>query len=444
MSKSIRRVVLSLDSLEERLVLDGGMLLAPSSSTAQYAMLEVAGSSNTLGAEQVLRWNTLALNAIATNRTAPPLAARQLAILSVAMYDAANSITRQGANYYPMPGRPPAKTSVDVAVGVAANRVLSVLFPNQKALFKAELQNTLALAHKGMPRVYGQLLGSAVANRILRARAIDGSSNTVLYTSSGLVGRWEPTPPAFAQQPLLPQWPGVKPFAITSAEQFRSAPPPALTSQQYTTDFKEVKELGATNSATRTADQTEIARFWAAGAGTVTPPGMWNVFAQEQARSANLSTTQTAKLLAALNVAMADAGIACWDTKYFYDMWRPVTAIRKADLDGNADTTQDTTWTSLIGTPPFPTYTSGHSTFSAAAAEVLSAFFGAQTSFTGTSDGLTGVTRQWTSFRSAAVEAGDSRVYGGIHFRFDSTAGIECGINIGIVALQRFGMTPAA
>ncbi len=444
MSKLNRRVVLSLDALEERLVLDGALLLAPASSTAQYAMLEVAGSSNTLGAEQVLRWNTLALNAIATNRTAPPLAARQLAILSVAMYDAANSITRQGTSYYPMPGRPPAKTSVDVAVGVAAYRVLSVLFPNQKALFNAELQNTFSLAPKGMPRVYGQLLGSAVANRILRARANDGSSNTVLYTSTGLVGRWEPTPPAFVQQPLLPQWPGVKPFAMSTASQFRSAPPPALTSLQYTTDFNEVKTLGAANSATRTADQTEIARFWAAGAGTVTPPGMWNVFAQEQARSANLSTTQTAKLLAVLNVAMADAGIACWDTKYFYDMWRPVTAIRKADLDGNVDTTQDAAWTSLIGTPPFPTYTSGHSTFSAAAAEVLSAFFGAQTAFTGSSDGLAGVTRQWTSFRSAAVEAGDSRVYGGIHFRFDSTAGIECGISIGAVALQRFGMSPAA
>jgi len=144
-----------------------------------------------------------------------------------------------------------------------------------------------------------------------------------------------------------------------------------------------------------------------------------------------------------LNVAMADAGIACWDTKYFYDMWRPITAIRKADLDGNADTAQDATWTSLIGTPPFPTYTSGHSTFSAAAAEVLSAFFGANTAFSGISDGLPGVTRNWTNFRAAANEAGDSRVYGGIHFRFDSTEGIDCGKNIGVVALQRFGMSAA-
>lgn len=441
MTKLYRRVVLSLDSLEERLVLDGGLLIPPAPAIAQVAFASVT-SVSTLGSEQVLRWNTLALNAIATNRTAPPLAARQLAILSVAMYDAANSVTREGTNYL-VPGRAPARTNVDVAVGVAANRVLSVLFPNQKDWFKAELQQTMSQVPKGIGRVYGQILGYAVANRILKARANDGSTNTVTYSASGQVGRWEPTPPAFVQSPLLPQWGGVKPFAMQSGSQFRSPAPPALTSQQYTDDFNEVKTLGATNSTTRTADQTEIAHFWAAGAGTVTPPGMWNVFAQEQARSANLSTTQTAKLLAVLNVAMADAGIACWDTKYFYDMWRPVTAIRKADLDGNTDTTQDATWTSLIGTPPFPTYTSGHSTFSAAAAEVLSAFFGANTAFSGTSDGLTGVTRNWTSFRAAANEAGDSRVYGGIHFRFDSTAGIDCGKNIGVVALQRFGMSAA-
>jgi membrane-associated phospholipid phosphatase len=437
------RVRLSIDALEERLVLDASILTPPVLGLALYAEAQ-AVSTSTLGAEQVLRWNQLALNAIATNRTAPPLASRQLAMVSIAMYDAANSVTRQGGKNYLIDSKAPSKTNVDVAVGMAAYRVLSTLFPAQKAIFKAEFDNTMALAPKGMAKLYGQLLGNAVANRTLKARATDGSTTAVTYTASGLVGRWEPTPPAFAASPTLPQWGNVTPFAMTTSNQFRSPTPPALTSAEYAADLNEVKTIGATNSATRTADQTEIARFWAAGAGTATPPGMWNTFAQDQARATGLSTTQTAKLLAVLNVAMADAGIACWDSKYVYDMWRPVTAIRKADLDGNAATEQDAAWTSLIGTPPFPTYTSGHSTFSAAAAEVMSAFFGASKAFSGTSDGLVGVTRSWTSFRQAAVEAGDSRVYGGIHFRFDSTEGINCGKQVGVVALQRFGMSAVA
>lgn len=137
---------------------------------------------------------------------------------------------------------------------------------------------------------------------------------------------------------------------------------------------------------------------------------------------------------------MADAGIAVWDAKYFYDYWRPVTAIRLADLDGNSATEADATWTPLLVTPPFPSYTSGHSGFSAAAAEVLSAFFGSNRPFSGTSDGLVGASRTWTSFRAAAEEAGMSRIYGGIHFSFDNTQSLEMGKQIGQTVLKRFGL----
>lgn len=432
--------VLSFDALEERLVLDASALTPPVSSTALVADVSLV-SAAPLGAEQILRWNNLALQAIATNRTAPPLAARQLAILSIAMYDAANTVKPDGSNY--LLGKTRFKLAdIDMAVGSAAYRVLTVLFPSQAALFKAEYLNTTSQIKNLAGKMYGQVLGYAAANKILNARAADGSTNAVTYTESGLVGRWERTPAAFAA-PLLPQWPGVTPFAMTSASQFRSPAPPSLTSTLYATDLNEVQSLGSATSVTRTADQTQIARFWSAGGGTVTPPGMWNVFAQAQARETGLSITQTAKLFATLNVAMADAGIACWDNKYHFDMWRPVTAIRKADLDGNVATTKDATWTPLLATPPFPTYTSGHSTFSAAAAEVLSAWFGANKPFSGTSDSLTGVTRSWTSFRAAAAEAGDSRVFGGIHFRFDSVEGLAAGAQIGVVALQRFGLSAA-
>lgn len=441
MSK-VHTLRLQLESLEERVVLDAGLLSPVKLNTALTAPLSAATSS-TLGAEQILRWNQLALQAIATEKMAPPLAARQLAIVSVTLYDTANGITGQGKNFF-ITGRGPSMANLDAAVNTAASRVLSSLFPNQKSLFQQQYNLNKAQLPKGVSILIGNAWGASVATRILQSRKSDGATALVTYTASGEVGRWTPTPPGFVQNPLLPQWPYVKPFALSSGDQFRAPAPPALTSQQYAADLNEVKSLGSVNSVTRTADQTQIALFWAAGAGTVTPPGMWNVFAQQLARDNNLGATQTAKLLAVLNVAMADAGIACWDSKYFYDLWRPVTAIRNADLDGNSATEKDPTWLARIGTPPFSSYTSGHSTFSAAAAEVLSAFFGPSTAFSSTSDGLVGVTRSWSSFRAAAVEAGDSRVFGGIHFRFDSVEGINCGIQVGHVALQRFGVAVAS
>jgi membrane-associated phospholipid phosphatase len=191
-----------------------------------------------------------------------------------------------------------------------------------------------------------------------------------------------------------------------------------------------VKTLGAVNSSRRTADQTEIALFWADGAGTVTPPGHWNVIAQDVA--ARNSMRQKARLFALLNVALADAGIASWDAKYTYNFWRPVTAIRAGDTDGNPATAPDPTWTSLITTPPFPEYTSGHSTFSGAAAAVLSRFYGTpRVPFSTTSDALPGVVRDFSGFLEAAREAALSRLYGGIHFRSANEDGLKAGLAIG-------------
>lgn len=433
-------VRLGFEALEERQLLDANPLLAP---LTNVALVSTATVSQQTSVERVLRWNELALQAITIARPAPPLASRNLAMVSIAMFDAANGILREYPSYLPS-SVGPRTANVDAAVAVAAHHVLVKLFPNQKALFDTELKQTLAQLPRGMSRTLGQVWGSTIAARMIRARAHDGATAVVPYTSTGLPGRWEPTPPAFQQNPVLPQWPGVTPFALSSADQFQPPPPPALTSTEYTQAWDQVRQLGDVNSLTRTADQTQIARFWAAGGGTVTPPGMWNVFAQHMVRDSNLGVGAVTRLFATLNVAMADAGIACWDAKYATDYWRPVTAIREADADGNPDTTANPTWSSLIATPPFPTYTSGHSTFSAAGAEVLSAFFGANTAFRGTSDSLPGVQRSWTSFRDAAEEASLSRVYGGIHFLFDCTEGLASGAQIGATALARFGMQAAA
>jgi membrane-associated phospholipid phosphatase len=273
----------------------------------------------------------------------------------------------------------------------------------------------------------GLTLGRYVAKEVLVWRAEDGSDREVRFTPKRGPGEWEPTPPAFAR-PLCPHWPTLTCFALRRGYQFRADGPPKLTDKTYTHAFDEVKSLGAKDSKARTAGQTEIALFWADGEGTVTPPGHWNRIAQGVSRDRRLSLEDNARLFALLNVAMADVGIACWDCKYHFRFWRPIQGIRAADADGNPDTAPDRDWEPLIATPPFPSYTSGHSSFSGAAATILAATFGSErVRFETTSDGLPGVTRRFTSFWGAAEEAGMSRVYGGIHWQFDNTDGLAGG-----------------
>jgi membrane-associated phospholipid phosphatase len=189
----------------------------------------------------------------------------------------------------------------------------------------------------------------------------------------------------------------------------------------------------------RTPDQTEIAQFWADTAGTYTPPGHWNAIAEEVAAQSNTSLVDEARLFALLNIALADAGIASWDAKYVYDLWRPVTAIRQADLDDNPQTTTDSTWDSLIGTPPFPEYVSGHCTFSGAAEAILANFFGDNVGFATTSSGLPRVSRSYDSFAAAADEAGISRIYGGgIHFLSANVDGLATGRALGNYVFDNF------
>jgi membrane-associated phospholipid phosphatase len=195
-----------------------------------------------------------------------------------------------------------------------------------------------------------------------------------------------------------------------------------------------VAAVGGVGGAARTRDQTEVALFWADGEGTVTPPGHWNRIAGGVAAARGLPLVEAARLFALLNAAMADAAVVCWDCKFRFDVWRPVTAVREADP----------TWAPLLPTPPFPAYTSGHSSFSGAAAAVLAASFGAdEVPFATTSDGLPGVTRSFRSFSAAAGEAGMSRIYGGIHWSFDNTAGLACGREVGAAVVRRFGRPPA-
>jgi membrane-associated phospholipid phosphatase len=276
-----------------------------------------------------------------------------------------------------------------------------------------------------------------VADQILAWRATDGSTATVEPPGGSEppdIGEWRPTPTGFAPY-LFPQWRFVTPFAIPSSSFFRPKGPPALNGARYAADYNEVKAIGKSDSTTRTDEQTDIALSWADGAGTVTPPGDWNLIAQEVAGE---NMRQNARLFALLNVTMANAAISCWDAKYTYNFWRPVTAIAMGDTDGNPATdgepwiSGEPVWLPLIETPPFPDYTSGHSTFSGAAAAVLSLFFGTPNiRFSTTSDALPGVERSFPGFLQAAREAALSRMYSGIHFRSANDDGLAAGLAIG-------------
>lgn len=368
----------------------------------------------------------------------PPMVAKYLAMVHGAMYEAIKAAT-VGSD------------AMVAAAATAAHRVASSVYhtPEEIAQWDRTLAEIMATVPDGQGKTAGIQLGQQAADAMLAARANDGSDATVNYTPGTEPGQWRPTAPGFGSA-TLPQWPGVKPFVLSSGDQFRPDPPPALDSAAYAEAVDEVRRLGGAVGSERTADQTAIANFWADGGGTSTPPGHWNQIAIDIGLEHNQSLLANAKMMALLNYALADAGIASWDAKFAYNVWRPIDAIHLADTDGNSATAADAAWTPLLNTPSFPSYVSGHSTFSAAAAEVLTALFGDNVAFTTQADpGSTGQwppsddvsqlhVRSFDSFQQAAEEAGISRIYGGIHYSFDNTAGLELGRSIGqlVVASQ--------
>lgn len=383
-------------------------------------------------ADIITDWNNAALNAIRADGTPPPKASRALAMTHLAVYDAVNSITLTHEAYlgYQAVTGP---TSQEAAAAQAAYSVLSSLYPSQEAVFAALRNNQVAAVADTTERSNGMALGQQAALDMIAARSADHSTDVVSYTNPapGTVGAWTPTPAGYASY-LLPQWKDVTPFAMTSGSQFQQAGSPDINSVAYTEAYNEVKLLGAAVGSTRTADQTIIAKFWADGAGSSTPPGHWNIVAQNISSDQGLGLAENARLFALLNMATADAAISAWDMKYDDALWRPVTAIRLDD--GNPLTEADATWSPLLPTPPFPSYVSGHSTFSAAAGGILSEYFGTDLlSFSVTSETASlpaGYTRSFTSISDAVDEAGKSRIYGGIHFEFDNVDGKIAGAGI--------------
>ncbi len=425
-----------------------GVALAPGANTLALTAVDAAGNARSASVvvtrveqqekDAVLTWNTVALKAIQLDVTDPPVATRILAMESLAVYDTLAAI--EGTPAFMVQRSVAGPVSVDAAVAVAAHRILALSYPAQRAQFDTVLGAGLAAIPDGEAKDTGIALGLTIADAVWAARSGDGFDEFVEIPGSSVPGKWRPTAPVYDVADN-PQWATVQPFALNSPDEYRPDPPPALDTAAYADAVAEIRSLGAANSTTRTADQTQQALFWADGGGSYTPPGHWNQIANEISLSQANSLSTNARLFAQLNVALADAAIACWDAKYEYRSWRPETAIQLAGEDGNDATVADPAWRPLLLTPPHPDYVSGHSAFSAAAATILEATFGNDTAFSTTSATLPNVTRSFTSFRQAAEEAGRSRIYAGIHFEFANAAAAQLGDQVGAAVLARFALT---
>ncbi|NWG72683.1 MAG: vanadium-dependent haloperoxidase, partial [Parvularculaceae bacterium] len=385
----------------------------------------------------VLDWSAIMMSAIRADNTGPTLSTRNLAILNVATYDAVNSITRTHQPYrFQIPTEP--DTSMEAAVIAAGREVMLALYPPFRARTEELYLEQLAMLPATPGTTKGLALGREMAVRVLALRRADGSSTSVPYIPSSLPGQWQRTPP-FSRPPLTPQWRYVDPFCIPDLTPFLPKPPPPLDSEEYARDFEQVRALGGKNSPLRTAEQSLIAVYWSDFSYTAMPPGHWHEIAANICQSHGLSIPDSARLLALLGLAQADAAILCWEAKYRCNLWRPVTAIRRADEDGNPLTQADPDWDHYLDAPPFPAYTSGHSTFSQTSAQVLKHFFGTDAlTFTTQSDSVPGVFRVFHSLQACADEVGMSRIYGGIHFQFDNTEGKRTGGMIGDVVSVNF------
>jgi Domain of unknown function (DUF6851) len=373
-------------------------------------------------AKLVSEWNRVLFSVVAP---APPT--RPAAMLHIAMFDAVNAIERAYTPYR-IEVRASRGASTEAAAAQAAHDVLTALFPTQQAIFDSLLNSQLANLPNGREK-QGIAIGRAVAKAVLEWRQNDGWPPTIVpdptYVLSTTPGNWQPTPPAnsFATNTFFPK---VTPFGIQTSTQFLPPPPPTLTSQRYATDFNETKSLGLATSDVRTAEQTEIALRIAAVGFSTAPQEVFFRVAEDVARTQGLSLVDTARLFAFVSVAQHDGLQTSFTSKFTYGLWRPVTAIRRANEDGNPLTDPDPEWLPLLITPPYPSYAGNASCLSAAAARALQLAMGSdEIPFSVTWIGVppnTDVTRDYNRFSDLAEEFARSRIFGGIHYQFDSDA----------------------
>jgi hypothetical protein len=389
----------------------------------------------------VVSWNATLLTIVRTPGAQPKTVhpTRSFAIMHAAIYDAVNAIDRTHKPYLVQLNDVSHSASQDAAAASAAHEVLVAIYPSSQSTLDAQLQKSLALIPDGPDKTEGIAIGKTVADEILAARSNDGSNAQPLpFVFGNAAGDFQSTPPNFPKQPQFTHWSHVTPFALKSANQFRLGPPPALTSETYTDAFNEVKALGIVNGTAATPDQALTGRFWN---GAI--QNYWNEIAQTASLGHQLTTAQSARLFALLNLSIADGVIAFYDSKYTYNFWRPVTAIQEAAIDGNPQTIPDPAWLPEVGnTTPDPSYPGAHAVISAAANLVLNSFFRhGRFDFVVTSEVMPGTTRSFDSFSDANKEATMSRIFAGVHFRSDLTSGQRLGREVADFVVDNF-LTP--
>jgi hypothetical protein len=379
-------------------------------------------------ADTITDWNLKTGEIITESRIGTPPAIRVMALVQTAAHNAVVAVSPQA------PQSANAASSIDAAIAAAHRATLLKLLPAQQAAIDAAYQAALAPIAEGSAKSIGIALGEKAAADLLAQRGDDGAGAPEAYRPHTTAGAYVPTAGV-----ALAQWPQRKTWLMANGAQFRPAAPPALSSAQWAREFNEVRELGAKVSARRSAEQTDIARFW-----EYSLPAIYQGVVRSVALQPGRDVARNARLFAVTAQAMDDAMIAVFDAKYHHHFWRPVTAIRNADIDGNDATQRDPGWASLIDAPLHPEYPSGHSILAAAVATVLKAELGAGPTplFSTSSPTLKGATRRWTRLDDFVQEVSDARIYGGIHFRAATLAGEAMGQRIGELAARRLqGLT---
>ena len=401
------------------------------SGTTRNNVSSVDADINATSNDVFIDWNATMQTTVASSN--PFIQARSGAIVQLAVFEAVNAIV---GDYEPYLGTivAPLGASPEAAVVAAAHRTMVTLHPGATATLDAARTASLSMIPDGQSKDDGIAVGEAAAAAILALRFNDGSSAVVPYTPGTNPGDWQPTPPAFASAAFA-GWGQVTPFGLRDGAQFRLSPPPPIHSGEFAQDYNEVKEVGAVNSTVRPQDRTDVARFYAAA----TPVHVFNSAARQASAAQGKTLSENARIFALLAMAICDASIAAFDTKYFYNYWRPVTAIRAGDTDDNHKTDPHPNWLPLIVTPPFPSYPSAHGTLSGAARRVMEQVYGkSQHSITLTHAGAPGIVLNYSSWKQITDDISDARVYGGIHYRFDQTAGARQGRRVGSYIFQKF------
>jgi hypothetical protein len=380
-------------------------------------------------ADVVTDWNVWTSDIAAAAKMPTPPTVRAMAIIQTAVYEAVNAGTkRYPGSLVTLEAAPGA--SIDAAVAAANRATLSKLVPMQQASIDSVYRAALSAIAESPAKVDGIALGEKAAAAVLALRADDGGLTPEGYRPYTAAGHYVPT-----VVPVASQWPQRKPWVMTSASQFRPGPPPSLTSKLWARDYAEIKALGSKNSTQRTAEQTEIARFWEASGPTIYYPVVRSLAALP-----GREVTQNARLLMAVAQAMDDGAIAVFDAKYHYGFWRPMTAIRNGDQDGNDATERDALWTPFIDTPMHPEYPCAHCIASAALGAVLQAEIGtgATPTLSTTSPTAPGVVRRWTKISDFVQEVANARIYDGVHYRNSTEVGSAMGKQVGELVAAKY------